>query len=97
MCLNQNFCLEIIKNTFKDPRPNHTCNRQFGNPSNHATFFTSLIVWTIMEKICLEKAFRFKNNLVKIMLYISFPLVLYSRIYLNYHFVYQVYRYNIDY
>jgi hypothetical protein len=72
------------------------CNKQFGNPSNHATFYTSLIGWMIMENIFLEAAFRFKNNLLKLGLYVSFPFILYSRIYLNYHFKYQVLLINLD-
>src|SRR5690606_16528806 len=51
MIFIQNFIVEFLKNNLKDPRPNYNCNLQYGNPSNHATFFTSFVSWVCMEYI----------------------------------------------
>lgn len=90
MIFIQNFLVEILKNNLKDPRPNYKCNQHYGNPSNHATFFTSLITWFIMEYICLEKKFRFKYKGVILFLFAVYPFVIYSRMYLKYHSVEQI-------
>lgn len=81
----QNFIVQILKNSLRDPRPNFKCNQQFGNPSNHSVFFSALIMWNIMEYILLDKKFRFRNALFQLFIFALFPLVLYSRYKLNYH------------
>jgi hypothetical protein len=85
MIFAQNLMIEFLKGSLRDPRPNFRCNQQFGNPSNHATFFTSLISWIIMEHIILIKRFRFSFWPIKLILIFAYPFILYSRIYLNYH------------
>ena len=90
MIISQNFMIEIIKGSLRDPRPNYKCNKQFGNPSNHATFFTSLIIWVLMEQFLLHRRFRFSNLALKLLLFFSFPFIIYSRVYLNYHSTEQV-------
>jgi membrane-associated phospholipid phosphatase len=85
MIFAQNLIIEFLKGSLRDPRPNFKCNQQFGNPSNHATFYTSLMAWVIMEHLMLEKKFRFSNWMIKILLFVAYPFILYSRIYLNYH------------
>ena len=74
-----------MKRILKDPRPNFQCNKKYGNPSNHAVFFASLISWFIAERIFFEKKFRFQNKLIQVFIFFLTPFVLYSRIYLNYH------------
>jgi hypothetical protein len=90
MIFMQNMILEFLKGNLRDPRPNYECNKQFGNPSNHACFYTSLIVWMALELIFLERKYRFSSTLLKSLLFIISPFILYSRIYLNYHSVEQV-------
>jgi hypothetical protein len=82
--------IELIKGVLRDPRPNFICNQQFGNPSNHATFFSSLITWIFMEQVLLESKLRFSKVLLKLFLIVIYPFILYSRIYLNYHTFEQV-------
>ena len=86
----QNFLVNIIKNIIQDPRPNFKCNHQFGNPSNHASFYTCIVIWFIIEEIFThsKKQFKFKKLLVP--LYIVYPFILYSRYYLNYHSMEQI-------
>jgi hypothetical protein len=86
----KNFIIEFLKNSLRDPRPNFSCNQQFGNPSNHATFFTSLITWMIMEYILLDAKFRYSHTLSKLALLVFYPFIIYSRIYLKYHSVDQI-------
>jgi hypothetical protein len=95
MIFAQNLIIEFLKGSLRDPRPNFKCNQQYGNPSNHATFYTSLMAWIIMEHLMLEKKFRFSNWMIKILLFISYPFILYSRIYLNYHSQEQVNKKNL--
>jgi hypothetical protein len=90
MIFMQNMIIEFLKGNLRDPRPNYECNKQFGNPSNHACFYTSLTVWMALELIFLERKYRFSSTLLKSLLFIISPLILYSRIYLNYHSVEQV-------
>lgn len=97
MIFFQNFVIEFLKNALRDPRPNYSCNKQFGNPSNHATFFTGLIVWLIMEFIILEKKYRFAHTLAKLTLVGVYPFIIYSRIHLNYHTPEQVIFFLINY
>jgi membrane-associated phospholipid phosphatase len=85
MIFGQNFIIEILKGSLRDPRPNFKCNQQFGNPSNHATFYSSLATWILMEHILLDAKFRFKYASIKLLLFVSYPFILYSRIYLKYH------------
>jgi len=85
MIFIQNFIVEFLKNALRDPRPNYECNKQFGNPSNHATFFSSLITWMIMEYIILDHKHRFSQVLFILLLIAAFPFIIYSRIYLKYH------------
>jgi membrane-associated phospholipid phosphatase len=75
----------MLKNIFKDPRPNFACNQQYGNPSNHAVFYSSMLVWFLCEQFYLNKKYRFKYNSIKLFFVLLTPFVLYSRIYLNYH------------
>ena len=74
-----------MKNILRDPRPNFECNKQYGNPSNHAVFYSALLTWFIAEHFYCEKKFRFKYNSIKILCFLITPFILYSRIYLNYH------------
>jgi membrane-associated phospholipid phosphatase len=80
-----------MKKILKDPRPNFECNHQYGNPSNHAVFCSALLTWFLFEYIYLNKNLRFKYNSIKILLLLLTPFILYSRIYLNYHNLKQVY------
>ncbi len=82
--------IELMKGLLRDPRPNFICNQQFGNPSNHATFYSSLITMLFMEYVLLESKFRLSNFFLKLLLIIIYPFILYSRIYLNYHTIEQV-------
>lgn len=90
MCFMQNFIVEILKNSIKDPRPNYKCNKTFGNPSNHAVFFSSLSFWILMEVINLEKKFQYSNLKNKVMLIIFTPLILFARYKLKYHTIEQL-------
>lgn len=90
MIFIQNFLVEILKNNLKDPRPNYKCNLHYGNPSNHATFFTSLITWFIMEYIMLKRKYLFQYKTVLFCLFTMFPFVIYSRLYLKYHSIEQI-------
>jgi hypothetical protein len=90
MIFGQNFVIEFLKGALRDPRPNFKCNQQFGNPSNHATFYTSIITWMVMELINLDKKFRFPYTSLKILLILVYPFILFSRVYLNYHSIEQV-------
>lgn len=92
LCCLENFVIEVLKNALRDPRPNYKCNQQFGNPSNHAVFFSALVTWTICEKFFLETEYQLKNNLAKITLYICFPLILLSRYKLKYHNIEQIFN-----
>lgn len=85
----QNFVVEILKNNLKDPRPNYLCSKQFGNPSNHAVFFSSLIIWNILEYFYIKSKYN-KNSLMKILLFSMYPFIMYSRIYLKYHTLEQI-------
>ena len=84
------FIIIILKDALKDPRPNFECNGEYGNPSNHACFYTSISVWFIMERIFLEKKYRFHLGSVIALAYINYPFVIYSRYHLGYHFVRQI-------
>ncbi len=90
MVFMQNMIIEFLKGSLRDPRPNFECNKQFGNPSNHACFYTSLSIWMILELIFLERKFRFSYTGLKLLLFVITPFILYSRVYLNYHSVEQV-------
>lgn len=79
-----------MKKILKDPRPNFECNKQFGNPSNHAVFYSGLLTWFICEYFFCEKKYRFKYTSIKILFFLITPFVFYSRIYLNYHNTKQV-------
>jgi membrane-associated phospholipid phosphatase len=86
----QNFVVEILKNNLKDPRPNYLCSKQFGNPSNHAVFFSSLLMWIILEYFYLKPKHYNNNLLLKFVLFLTLPFILYSRIYLKYHTLEQI-------
>lgn len=90
MIFFQNMVIEFLKGNLRDPRPNYECTKQFGNPSNHACFYTSLSVWMLMELIILEERFRFAYPLLKLLLFVASPFILYSRVHLKYHSVEQV-------
>jgi membrane-associated phospholipid phosphatase len=90
MLYSQTFAIKVVKDIFQDPRPNFKCNNQYGNPSNHSTFFASLVVWNIMEYIFLEARARYSNSNLKTTLFIITPMVCYSRYYLRYHSVSQI-------
>lgn len=90
MLYSQSIAIKIIKDIYMEPRPNFKCNHQYGNPSNHSTFFASLIMWTILELIYLDERYRYNNIVAKGALYIFSPLVFYSRFYLKYHSIRQV-------
>lgn len=92
LCCLENFVIEVLKNALRDPRPNFKCNQQYGNPSNHAVFFSALVAWTICEKFFLEAEYRFKGTLTKVLLYFGFPLVLVSRYKLKYHNLEQLFN-----
>ena len=85
MIFIQNFLGETIKNTLRDERPNFKCNNQFGNPSNHATFFTSLCTWVILEILFLQPKYRYDNVLLKTLVVVCTPFICQARIYLHYH------------
>lgn len=86
----QNFIAQLLKNIIKDPRPNFKCNRQYGNPSNHAIFFASMLAWIIMENIYLKKKYINNNKKYTFLLFTSLPLVIYARYKLNYHSIEQL-------
>lgn len=85
MTFIQNFIVEVIKNNLKDPRPNYKCNQQYGNPSNHTSFFTCILVWFIMEELFTPRLYKIKNKKFLVPLYGLYPFVIYSRVYLHYH------------
>jgi len=85
MIFIQNFLGETIKNSLRDPRPNYKCNNQFGNPSNHATFYTSLSTWLLFEILFLNSKYRYDNVFFKMIVFICTPFILQARIYLKYH------------
>ena len=78
-------CL-ILKRIFKDPRPNLSCSKSFGFPSNHSAFSASQIIFSTLELA------RFKGtNLVYISLgWIIFFGILLSRYFLHYHSITQI-------
>ena len=80
---NKNFFIKLLKDTLRDPRPNYECTRQFGNPSNHSTFFASIIIWYMLEYIYLDAKFTIMKKSF-LLLVILTPLVCYARIYLLY-------------
>ena len=86
---NQNFFIKLIKDTIRDPRPNYQCNKQFGNPANHSTFYISLILWYTMEYMYLERRFLIKKSKIFLIILIS-PFIFYSRVYLQYQTINQV-------
>ena len=87
--LNKNFFIKLIKDIFRDPRPNYICTKQFGNPANHSTFFLSIISWYALEYIYLDSKYRIKE--IYILLLILFtPIALYARIHLLYQNLNQV-------
>jgi membrane-associated phospholipid phosphatase len=92
MSILENFVVELLKNSLRDPRPNFKCNRQFGNPSNHAVFFFGLCTWLIMEKLIIEKKFQFNNTLAKVLLFILTPFILVARYKLKYHTIEQLFN-----
>ena len=92
MIFGQNFIVEILKNGLRDPRPNYLCSKQFGNPSNHAVYFASLLSWTFLENIYLEKNFCYQNTFHKIILIVLYPIILYSRYHLKYHTLEQLFN-----
>ena len=86
----QNFLINILKDLIKDPIPNFKCNKEFGYPSNHSSFYTCLIIWFIIEEIFTERKKQFKYKILLVPLYIIYPFIVYSRYYLNYHSMKQV-------
>ena len=90
MSVLENFIVEVLKNTLRDPRPNFKCNHQYGNPSNHAVFFSGLITWLIMEKIMIDKEYQFNSKLGKVLLFSLTPFILISRYKLQYHTIEQL-------
>ena len=92
MCFIQNFIIEVLKNALRDPRPNYLCSKQFGNPSNHAVFFSSFLGWNIMEFFFLEKKHQNKSFKIKLLQVVSFPFILLSRYKLQYHTIEQLFN-----
>lgn len=90
MCFFQNFIVEILKNALKDPRPNFNCNKQYGNPSNHAVYFSCLIFWNFMEWFSLEKKYRYQSTFNKLLLFTITPFIIIARYKLKYHTIEQL-------
>ena len=90
MVFIENFIVEILKNNLRDPRPNYKCNHQFGNPSNHTSFFTCIVFWFIIEEIFTPFKFQCKYKVYFYPLFIFYPFIIYSRYYLHYHSIEQI-------
>ena len=89
----ENFLIKLFKDIFRDPRPNYNCTKQFGNPANHSTFFSSLIIWFALEYIYLESKYRINKVYIFLIIIIT-PFVLIARIYLLYQNKIQVFLNN---
>ena len=85
MVFIENFTVISLKSIISEPRPNYLCNAEYGYPSNHASFFTCILFWFIAEEIWTPKFNQFKYKSYLIPFIIIYPLILYSRYYLNYH------------
>lgn len=90
MTFIQNFIVEMLKNNLKDPRPNYKCNQQYGNPSNHTVFLTSVIMWFIMDGLFTAKQYQLRKKKFLVPLFMLYPFIVYSRVYLNYHSIEQM-------
>ena len=86
----ENFFIFFFKMIFQQPRPNYLCNNEYGYPSNHASFFTCILFWFILEEFYIQKKLRFKYKNILIIFCIIYPFILYSRYYLNYHNIEQI-------
>lgn len=85
MVFLQNFLTEVMKNNLKDLNPNHKCSQQYANPSNHASFLTSLLLWFFMDEINTPKKYEFKSKKYAFIFIFFYPFIIYSRVYLYYH------------
>lgn len=92
MFLIENIITDVLKNNLRHERPNFQCTRQYGNPSNHAVFYSGLVIWSLFEKGFISKKYKFRTpmNIHIVLLLILTPITLYSRIHLKYHSLEQV-------
>ena len=91
MIFIENFTVIALKNFIREPRPNYLCNAEYGYPSNHSSFFTCILFWFIAEEICLPDHLQFKYKTYLIPFGLIYPFILYSRYYLNYHSLVQIF------
>ena len=91
MIFIENFTVIALKNFIREPRPNYLCNAEYGYPSNHSSFFTCILFWFIAEEICLPDHLQFKYKTYLIPFGLIYPFILYSRYYLNYHSLGQIF------
>ena len=87
----ENFIVVFLKMIIQEPRPNYLCNYEYGFPSNHSCFFTCILFWFILEELYTPKILQFKYKSVLILFGIIYPFILYSRYYLNYHSIGQIF------
>lgn len=78
----QNALIEVAKNTMDEQRPEGACARTGAMPSSHSATWVAFVVWITLEKLSF---FRGWNWLVIIGSWILLPLILISRVSLNYH------------
>ena len=91
MILLESFIVFALKRIIREPRPNYLCNEQFGFPSNHSCFLTCILFWFVAEQVCLPAHLQFKYKTYLIAFGLIYPFILYSRYYLNYHSLVQIF------
>lgn len=78
-----------MKHYIRMPRPNRGCSYSFGMPSGHSSMTVVLLVWIAF--IMTKKAGTKTPLMSAMMAYVvHVPLILYSRLYLRYHYPIQV-------
>ena len=91
MVFIENFTVISLKSIIGEPRPNYLCNAEYGYPSNHSCFFTCILFWFIAEEIWTPEFYQCKYKSYLIPFGIIYPFILYSRYYLNYHSLGQIF------
>eukprot|EP00826_Nyctotherus_ovalis_P063561 TRINITY_DN9323_c0_g4_i1.p1 TRINITY_DN9323_c0_g4~~TRINITY_DN9323_c0_g4_i1.p1 ORF type:complete len:181 (-),score=34.83 TRINITY_DN9323_c0_g4_i1:152-694(-) len=75
---------KVLKRLFKDPRP--ACYKGYGMPSSHAALAIFFLVWLCFAHVRNRKEW----NAYVVLLAVNVPAMLYSRVYLGYHYMAQV-------
>jgi membrane-associated phospholipid phosphatase len=86
----ENFIVVILKIIIQEPRPNYLCNNEYGFPSNHSCFCTCILFWFLLEEFYTPKILQIQYKILIIFFAMIYPLILYSRYYLNYHSINQI-------